>query len=85
MSLLFHKKTKKAIQYIWIGLSILIILSMVITYTGLSRVSSQVSQDAQASAQPPQQENQPVAAAATSTASSTPTPVEKLPFKVAPN
>lgn len=80
MSLLFHKKTKKAIQYIWIGLSILIILSMVITYTGLSRVSSQVSQDTQTpQTQPPV--TPPTAATSNASGTAT-TAVPQLPFRV---
>ncbi len=81
MSFLFHHKTKKAMQYLWIALSIIIILSMVITYTGLSRVSTQTPQDAQAQGNqlPPTPSSTPV------TASSTPEPVQKLPFRVTPN
>ncbi len=34
MSFLFHKNTKKAIGWIWGGLAVLIILSMVFAYSG---------------------------------------------------
>jgi len=34
MSFLFHKKTKTAIKWIWGGIAILIILSMVFAYSG---------------------------------------------------
>jgi hypothetical protein len=32
--MLFDKRTKKAVKYIWIGLSIIIILSMVFAMSG---------------------------------------------------
>lgn len=32
--MLFNPRTKKAIRYVWIGLSILIVISMVITFSG---------------------------------------------------
>jgi len=34
MSLLFHKKTKKAIKWIWTVVAILIALSMILAYSG---------------------------------------------------
>jgi hypothetical protein len=34
--LLFHKRTKKAIKYIWGFISVLIVLSMVIVYSGFT-------------------------------------------------
>lgn len=82
MSFLFHRKTKKAMQYIWMALSVIIILSMVITYTGLSRISStQTQQDTQT--QDTEQATAP--SSAPTTASSTAQPVQKLPFRVTPN
>lgn len=68
-------------QYIWMALSVIIILSMVITYTGLSRISStQTQQDTQIQEQPPT-----TPSSTPTTASSTAQPVQKLPFKVTPN
>jgi uncharacterized membrane protein SpoIIM required for sporulation len=34
MSFLFHKNTQKAIRWIWGGIAILIVVSMVLTYSG---------------------------------------------------
>lgn len=34
--MLFHKRTKKAIKYIWGAFSILIVVSMVVTYSGFT-------------------------------------------------
>ena len=34
MSLLFDKKTKNVIKYVWIGISILIIISMTLAFSG---------------------------------------------------
>lgn len=34
MSFLFHKRTQKAIKWVWIGIAVLIILSMVFAYSG---------------------------------------------------
>ncbi len=36
MSLLFHKRTKKVVKYVWIVFSIIIILSMVVVYSGFT-------------------------------------------------
>lgn len=38
MSLLFHKKTKKIIRYVWMVFAVLIILSMVIVYSGFTAI-----------------------------------------------
>jgi hypothetical protein len=46
--LLFHKRTKKAIKYIWGFISVLIVLSMVVTYSGftmLARTPAPVPQE----------------------------------------
>ncbi len=37
--MLFNKRTKKAIKYIWGGFSILIALSMIIAYSGFARLA----------------------------------------------
>jgi hypothetical protein len=37
--LLFHRRTKKAIKYVWGFISILIVLSMVVTYSGFTQLS----------------------------------------------
>ncbi len=37
--MLFHKRTKHIIRYIWIVLSIIIILSMVVTYSGFTMLA----------------------------------------------
>jgi len=34
MSFLFHKRTKKIIGYVWGGIAVIIILSMVLAYSG---------------------------------------------------
>lgn len=34
MSFLFHKRTKSTIKWIWIGLAVIIIISMVFAYSG---------------------------------------------------
>ncbi len=37
--LLFHKRTKKVIKYVWGFISVLIVLSMVVTYSGFTMLA----------------------------------------------
>lgn len=81
MSLLFHRKTKKAMGYVWIVLSIVIILSMVVTYTGLSRVATTPSSVPDSAQTPPVSTptTSPVVLSTTTTPAAQ-LPVEKLRF-----
>lgn len=85
MSILFHRKTKKTMQYVWMVLSVIIVLSMVVTYTGLSSVAPSIAGQDNAQTQTPTPSSVPSSTPSTVTSTSTPSqPVEKLPFTITP-
>ncbi len=43
--MLFHKKTKKAIKYVWGAFSVVIILSMILTYSGVLYLTAGTAQE----------------------------------------